>query len=538
MEMSSTDLWKKYCSFYEKPFSEQLEFNRQYMKEYFEKWKKTDLTKMLCKDTPQSYKDVPITTYNDYPMLTEFAQKITEVTEKNPRRNDELLSEYYMRINRQAGAFLDRYMIEPFYACAKTTGSTGASKWHAYGETFAKTIISETTEVATISCSNGWGETKLREGDTALNITAPVPYISGWGAAAFQRHFKLLPSLRISENLKDMKEKFYFVLKSIERKERLDVAGGIGSMFYMICKYFIEPEEFYVEYYRSMSLNLKKVLLMLKILQCKLSRKETKKITDYMPLKGVAVGGMDSQLYIEFFKKEFGLNPLHTYGSTEAGNVMKGDPDRKTDLIPDLEHGYLEFQTKEGQIKDIYELKKGEVYDFVITPFGSIFFRYDMEDLFKVVDFRDDDMPVFAFEGRKGDIIDIYGYYRVTPHIMVQTLLKAGLSTSDKWAVTKTVEPKEHLLIIMEKSWSYSEKDAEKVIFESLKETLNDFKSYVEDFNIVDPSEAIKVEYLKPGAFLRYTALKAKMGVAIGQYKPPQIIPADRLEIYETLKSV
>jgi hypothetical protein len=59
----------------------------------------------------------------------------------------------------------------------------------------------------------------------------------------------------------------------------------------------------------------------------------------------------------------------------------------------------------------------------------------------------------------------------------------------------------------------------------------------VTDFNITDPSEAIKVEYLRHGAFLRYSALKAKMGSPLGQYKPPQLIPPDRMEIYETLRS-
>jgi hypothetical protein len=59
----------------------------------------------------------------------------------------------------------------------------------------------------------------------------------------------------------------------------------------------------------------------------------------------------------------------------------------------------------------------------------------------------------------------------------------------------------------------------------------------VTDFNITDPSDAVKVENLRPGAFLRYSALKAKMGSPLGQYKPPQLIPPDRLEIYETLRN-
>ena len=109
-----------------------------------------------------------------------------------------------------------------------------------------------------ISCSDDWGETKLKQGDTALNITAPIPYISGWGADIFQTHFNLLPSMDITDSLQNMREKFNYVLKAIEKGKKIDVAGGVGSMFYMICKYLVDPEELFSEYYRGMSFGLKK----------------------------------------------------------------------------------------------------------------------------------------------------------------------------------------------------------------------------------------------------------------------------------------
>jgi hypothetical protein len=146
-------------------------------------------------------------------------------------------------------------------------------------------------------------------------------------------------------------------------------------------------------------------------------------------------------------------------------------------------------------------------------------------------------MPIFSFEGRKTQVIDVYGYYRLTSKSVVEALFQAGLRVSDKWAVAKLVEPKEKLCFLMEKTWNYSEKEAEERIFKALQETQGDFKKYVTDFNIKDPSEAVKVEYLRHGAFLRYSALKSKMGSPLGQYKPPQLIPPDRMEIYETLRS-
>ncbi|WNZ28888.1 MAG: GH3 auxin-responsive promoter family protein [Candidatus Bathyarchaeota archaeon] len=536
--MSNPDLWKKYCSFYDKSFQEQVEYNNERLETYFSKWKKTDIAKKLDESCLKNFKDIPITDYSNYPMLHSFASELESATKNNSRAETEPLSEYYHRISSKLGASLNRYMTEPYYFCATTTGSTGKSKIIANGETFWKNFFQASLATVLVSCSDSWGETKLKQGDTALNINAPVPYISGWGADAFKHHFNMIPPIEVADNLQNMKEKFTYVLKAIEKGKKIDVAGGIGSMFYMICKYIVDPEELFSEYYRGMSFGLKKTLLAVKLFQLKISGKTKKQISDFLPLKGIIVGGMDSQLYIDFFKNEFNFEPLHAYGATEAGNLMRGDPDRKTDLVPNMIPCFLEFQTDKGEMKNIEEVKKGETYNLVITPFGSIVFRYDMGDLFRVVDFRDDGMPVFSFEGRKTSVIDVLGYYRLTSRAIVDALFAAGLRTSDKWAVAKLVEPKEKLCFLMEKTWSYTEKEAEKRIFEALQKTQNDFKKYVTDFNIKEPSEAVKVEYIKHGAFLRYSALKGKMGAPLGQYKPPQLIPPDRMEIYETLRSI
>jgi hypothetical protein len=236
-------------------------------------------------------------------------------------------------------------MTEPYYFCASTTGSTGKNKTIANGETFWNNFFQASLATVLISCSDEWGETKLKQGDTALNINAPVPYISGWGADAFQHHFHMVPPISVADNLQNMRQKFTYVLNALEKGTKIDVAGGIGSMFYMICTYFVDPKALFSEYYRGMSFGLKKFLLSLKLLQLKIKGKTGKRVSDFLPLKGIIVGGIDSQLYIDFFKNEFDFEPLHTYGATEAGNIMRGDPDRKTDLVPNMIPCYMEFKT-------------------------------------------------------------------------------------------------------------------------------------------------------------------------------------------------
>lgn len=538
----TNELWQKYCCFYEKPFSEQLECNEESMKRYFDRWKKTHLAKTLHVSETKQLDDVPVTTYSDYPMLDEFGRRISETTKRKTRRKGELFKEYYDRISWDVGRMLDRYMTEPFHLCMKTTGTTGTGKWVVHGETFWRNFASAAMASAVISCSNEWGDTKLRVKDKALNITGPIPYLSGWGTWASHFDLEMIPPIEVTDNLRDLKETFLLLLKAIRKGEKIVLGGGLGSMFYMICKYFVSPEEFYQEAYRQMDLGLKKALLLLRLLLGKLSRKEKKKIVDFMPLKGVLIGGIHSKLYIDFFKDEFGLEPLHAYGSTEAGNVMRGDPDRKTDLVPDLKNNYMEFKSEGGDLKHLDELRKGEIYDLVVTPFGSIFFRYDMGDLFRVIDFRDDGMPIFTFEGRKIEILKLYNH-TITPNVIVKALAKAGLRSSDKWAVAKLVKPREHLHFLMEKAWPHSEKEAEKIIFNSLIEADRQteehrLSTYVDEFTIKDPAQVVNVEYLRPGAFLRYSMKKAKEGSPIGQYKPPKVISPEKTDIYETLKSV
>lgn len=540
----SSILWQKYCSFCDMSFSEQMQHNRRAMKEWFSKWKTTDLAKMVHNGRIKTLIEVPVTTYSDYPILTELGQRMADAVERTPRKPGELFKGYYDRVGREIGLSLNRYMAEPFYLCMKTTGTTGESKWIAHGETFWNNFV-DVTGIANfvIACSDAWGETKLEIGDGFLNVSGPIPYMSGYGVWAIsQAGFKCVPPIEITDNLRDMRERMLLMLKAV-RKEKVAAGGGVGAMFYMICKYLVEPEEFYQEYYRSMNFSSRKMLLYLKLLQIKLSRKESRKITDFMPLKGVVVAGMESRLYLDFFEREFDIEPLHIYGTTEAGSLMRGDPDRKADLVPDLRTSYLEFKTEEGDIKDLDQLKRGEIYELVVTPFGSIIFRYNMEDLFRVADFRDDGMPIFEFEGRRTTVIDIYGY-RLSPNVVVRALNRAGLKSSDKWALIKFVKPKEHLHFLMEKTWQHTEKEAGKIIFHSLAETERNmphrgktFADYVDDFRVKNPSEAVKVEYLRQGAFLRYSMIKGREGVPIGQYKPPKIIPTEKMDIYDTLRS-
>jgi len=536
--MNSAELWKKYCSFFEKSYADQLEYNTQTMKEHFNLWKQTKTAKQLCASDPKKIEDAPVTTYSDYPILHEFGRRLDETILKSPREQDELLSNYFKRICRSTSPMLEEYLPGDFSICALTSGSQGINKWVAHCEEFWRNYSLDTMAMLIMACSTDYGDTAARIGDKGLNVSAPVPYMSGWGLKACEGYFGAVPPPEVADNISDLRRKFYLALELIEKGEKITLGGGVGSLFYTMYRYFMEPESFYGDYCRSLPFGLAKTYMFFKWIGCKLAGRKYTNIKEVLPLKGVVISGVDTKLYLDFFKQQFGIEPLNCYGVTELGISMMGLPDRKRDLLPNLRCGYYEFLSETGEMKKVDELKKEAVYELIGTPFGTIFIRYSSGDLLRVVDFRDDNMPVFSFEGRKTTIIEIQSYFRLTEDLMAKALATAGLRSSDKWVAAKIMDPKEHLYVLMEKEWPYTERQAAEIIFDSLKSVCNDFRRYVEDFKVRRPSEIIKVGYLKKGAFLRYAMRQAKRGAPIGQIKPPKLVPANRLETFDLLKTL
>lgn len=100
-------LWKKYCSFLDKSFSEQVEHSERKKEEYFDKWKRTKMAEQLCPEGVKKFEDIPITTYEDYPIIHEFGKKMEELEKTVPRRRGERLWNYYDRIGKQVAPMLE-----------------------------------------------------------------------------------------------------------------------------------------------------------------------------------------------------------------------------------------------------------------------------------------------------------------------------------------------------------------------------------------------------------------------------------------------
>ena len=87
-------LWAKYCGFFDKPFSEQVTYNEKQNQEFFDEWKNTKAAKHLCPEGAERFEDIPLTTYDNYPILREFGKKMEQLSETTPRGKEESLWDY------------------------------------------------------------------------------------------------------------------------------------------------------------------------------------------------------------------------------------------------------------------------------------------------------------------------------------------------------------------------------------------------------------------------------------------------------------
>ncbi|MEM2638692.1 MAG: GH3 auxin-responsive promoter family protein [Candidatus Bathyarchaeia archaeon] len=539
--MDEGEIWRKYCSFFEKPFSEQVAYSEERVKRHFEKWKKTKTAKYLMMKYGREFErfeDIPLTTYEDYPILREFGSKIEAMMAKKPRKWGERLFAYYSGLFAELKPIIDEWMIDEFGYAAKTSGTTGEPKWIIHGVTSMRDYEENCVTIGALICSENWGETKVREGETGLQLAAPIPYISGWGLLLGSKYFNVVPSVETAEEVTDMGRRMWIILKEIERGKRPVFAAGATSFFQLVCRYLKNKPEIFREYYSSLNAGFAKAYMLFKWLSSYFGKKH-EKLTDLLPLKGIGVAGVNIEPYKDFFVQEFGIEPTNIYGSTEFPVIMCGPPDRKECLIPNLRSGYYEFIDERGNLRRIDELKKGETYELVGTSIESILIRYRIRDLLSVVDFRDDGMPYFIFKSRVEEVLDFYGYFRLTERIFSRALREAGLKYFEKWAITKMFSGEgEYLYVAMEKPWEHSEEETARIIFEVLLKTFPDFQNYVRDFSVKNPTEIIKVKYLRKGAFLQYSVKMAKEGAEIGQIKPPKIVSAERKRVLDLLESI
>ncbi|MEF8874207.1 MAG: GH3 auxin-responsive promoter family protein [Candidatus Thermoplasmatota archaeon] len=527
-------LWDEYCSFFEKDFEEQLEYNRKRKEEFFEKWRKTKTADHLLPEGPKRFEDIPVTTYEDYPALQKFGRKMEKKVDNNPKPGGMSWKTYYEKMEKGLKDWIEDWIPGEYGICAKTTGSTGRPKWFAMGKEFMREFREEAILPGIFSGSEERGRTNLQSGDVLLNLGVPVPYIAGYTILACKQEFTPFPSIKYTDNELNMKRKLNYILKKIKQGQEIHFGGGSASTFQLFVQAVISPEKTLKNFLDTLDFGGKKMIVYLMYLKEKLKSSDIEKAKEVLPLKGYVVSGLDVMLYKDFLTYHFDSPPFNLYASTEMGCIMMGRPNRNLDLLPILKSKFLEFIDSNGEVHDIDDLKKGETYQLIGTPFGTPLVRYNQKDLLRVKEFRDDGMPIFKFEGRKESWLGIRGYFRLSERMAFKVMKKAGFKNTEAWAVTKKIDPNEHLCFLMEEKEKKS--NIIKRLYRAMYEISEGFRKYVSDFDIEKPSEVIDVEILSRGTFRRYSLKQMEKDVPIGQYKSPKIISPQNQEIIDSLR--
>jgi hypothetical protein len=534
---SEGDLWREYCGFYEKPFEAQLEENRALLVEHLRSWGQTQQANALCPKGCTSIDDVPVTTYDAYSFLAQFKSRIEKLEKDVPRMSGELCWDYYDRIGHIAAEPYAHCVVGEFSFAAKTSGTVSEPKWVIHGSPFWENYRRDVIATTLLACSERSGQTKFRVGDKGFNFTPSAPFLSGWGRKASQGFVEDVPPVAVMDEISDARKRFFVALEYLEKGHSVNMVGGIAPSVYLMCEYFSNPESLFAEYYRSVDVSPTKLYLLEKWARARLSGR-SRDLARFFELKGLMIGGVDTALYHSYLREKLGIEPLCIYGATELGLPMFGSPENKMDLLPNLRSCFLEFKDDTGELIGLSDIKPTKVYGVVATPFGSAFARYDIGDIVRVSRLRDDGMPIFSFWGRENATITLFRPPHITEAFATRIMAKAGLSLSDKWAISKTIDDREKLLVLMENTWGISEEDAASRIFNAIVALNPDLRQYAKEFGIRKPQDMVEVHYLRRGAFLRYSMKKAKEGIPLGQVKPPRIITSERQDICDLLRSV
>ncbi len=531
--MPESSLWNEYCTLLDMKFSKRLEVCEAKLCEHLARWKRTKMAKVLCPDF-KGLNDIKPTTYADYAILARFGEMIDPVYLSTKKPKGVSWLEHFHSIERTPSKMLDGWLPGEYFGAARTSGTTGKSKWTAFTKEFLDNFSHDSVVTATLTSSYEWGSSKLERGDVTLNMGIPVPYIGGYSCRATAEVFEHFPTIEITDDMTDMRAKLRYIISRLKRGQKIDVAGGMGSTFHLFAQALAAPDELFRDQYESTKWGLVKIILFFMWLKARLTKKKGLRAKDVLPVKGLGTGGLDALLYADYLEEQFGCEPLNVYGSTEFGVMMHGVPEHRMALVPNFNSVYMEFIDENEEIKKVDEVKEGNIYEVIGTSFGTPFIRYRIDDLVKVTGKLDDGTPIFAFEGRKANLLNIRDYFRITESVAFQIMARAGLRNSERWAMTKTI-PKDQIVVLMERDWDFSEREAEHRLFDALFETCEYFRDYLRDFGINRPESVIEVKYLKKGAFSRYTEAKMKSGVAHGQYKSPKLIPPARKDIVEIL---
>lgn len=509
------EIWQKYCGFLDLNLPEFMEIQERLLLEQIERLKRCELgNKLLRGQTPKSVEEfrrvVPLTKYEVYePYLS---QKREDVLPQKPL----------------------------FWA--RTSGRSGEypMKWAPASAEFYQRSVEHIIAILILSSSHGKEDCSLEEGDRILYGLAPAPYASGYTPRGLVREFpfRFLPPVEVAEKMsfqERIEEGFQLALS-----EGLDFFMGISSVLVAVGERF----ERGLEGTKTPGLWRHPAVVgrvVKGLLRSKLEKRPMLP-ADLWSLKGIAAGGMDTDILRDRIRKYWGRYPTEGYGSTELGTLATQTWDYEgMTFFPDM--SFLEFIPEEEQLRSkddpsyqpstflLDEVEAGKRYEIVGTNFkGGIFVRYRVGDMIEITALRNArlgmELPQMCFYSRCDDVIDIAGFTRLTEKLLWKAITESGVPFVD-WAARKEVEGERSFLhlYIETRNDSLSHALVKEKLHTTLKLLDSDYR-HLEELLGLDP---LRVTLFSLGTFERYMRDREAAGVDLAHLKPPHIVSSEEV---------
>jgi hypothetical protein len=519
------EVWRKYCGFLDLSRKEFMEIQSRLLMEQLQLAGRSKLGRILMgDDLPQTVEEfrrwVPLTTYEAYaPYL-------------NEQREDVL--------------------AEKPVAWAHTSGRSGDYKWVPYTARAFSKIGEGVLTAVILATAHHRGEVNLDPGDVFVYNAPARPYTSGYALQSLNElfDFRFAPSVEETEDM-SFQERIQASFQTGLRTG-IDVIGSISSVLVKVGERFAEGAGG-----GSLSLPLLHPAVLFRLgraaLRSRLSRRSLLP-RDLWHVKGMLVGGSDTDIYRERLKYYWGVEPHEQYACTEAPNIMATHAWNRGGLyfLPDVcfyefipEVEWTRARTDETYIPRTVLLdgvKSGERYEVVITNFyGGPFLRYCLHDIVTFISLRDEEagieLPGMVFAGRESDLIDLASFTGLIDEKLVWQAIANTDIDYEEWAIRKELL-NEHagLHLYIEIHDSLPDDVVAQCVHEELK-ALNPFYADLESFLGLRP---LRVTLLSPGTFLRYAVGQQAAGADLAHLKPahmnaPDSVIADLLRLSETV---
>jgi len=452
---------------------------------------------------------VPVTTYADYaPYLDE-------------KREDVLATETV--------------------AWAHTSGRSGRYKWAPYNATLFTRLGEGAITAMILASARRRGEVRLEPGDTVIYNTPARPYMGGYVLQSLAElfEFRFAPPTEVTEQMsfgERIRASFSMALRS-----GVDHIGSISSVLIKIGEGFVEGKST-----SKFSLQLLHPAVQFRLARAMLrSRLAGRPMLpkDLWRVKGLVVGGGDTDIYRDQLRYYWGVEPHEVYACTEAPSIMACHAwDHKgLYFLPDI--NFYEFIPEAEREKEradetyipktvlLDEVEIGPRYEVVITSFyGAPFLRYRLYDLVRFTSLRDEEtgieLPAMAFVSRDVDLIDLAGFTGVIDEKGIWKAIVDSGVRYEEWAVRKEQMGEHaglHLYIELKEDLPAEE------VAERVHQALASLNSFYADLESFLDARPLRATLLSPGTFGRYMREQQAAGADLAHLKPAHMNASDAI---------